>query len=138
VVGGAECDRNEKLIQKCARGTELRGGAARPPPPPPRGARSRRVTTDRVQSACKRHRRIQSIQVRLLKSFANKQQSQNMEKFPYIVSLSIYFASCGKKLIHIRSSQPDRIGPFAKKNQKRIHACSKATKSKKATSALDR
>jgi hypothetical protein len=43
-----------------------------------------------------------------------------------------------KHLIRIRSSQPARIGPFAKKNQKRIHAFSKATKSKKATSVLDR
>ncbi len=36
------------------------------------------------------HRRIQSIQLRLLKSFANKQHSQNIEKLPYIVSLSLF------------------------------------------------
>ncbi len=41
-------------------------------------------------------------------------------------------------LIRIRSNQPVQTGPFAKKNQKRIHACLKATKSKKATSALAR
>ncbi len=91
------------------------------------------------QSVCKSasRGRIQRIQLRLLKSPANKKHSLNMEKLPYIVSLSI-FCNLLNKLIHIRSRQPDRIGPFAKKNQKRIHACSKATKSKRAISASDR
>jgi hypothetical protein len=45
-----------------------------------------------IYQCAKAHRRIQNIQLRLLKSFTNKQQSQNMEKLPYIVSLSLYFA----------------------------------------------
>jgi hypothetical protein len=47
-----------------------------------------------INQCAKAHRRIQNIQLRLLKSFANKQQSQNMEKLPYIVSLPLYFAIC--------------------------------------------
>jgi hypothetical protein len=47
-----------------------------------------------INQCAKAHRRIQNIQLRLLKSFGNKQQSQNMEKLPYIVSLSLYFAIC--------------------------------------------
>jgi len=46
-----------------------------------------RVSTNQCAKA---HRRIQNIQLRLLKSFANKQHSQNMDKLPYIVSLSLF------------------------------------------------
>ena len=51
-----------------------------------------RVSINQSGSA-KAHRRIQSI--RLLKLFANKQHSQNMEKLPFIVSLSL-FSICFK------------------------------------------
>ena len=50
-----------------------------------------------INQCAKAHRRIQSIQLRLLKTFANKQHSQNMEKLPFIVSLSL-FSICLKKL----------------------------------------
>ena len=43
-----------------------------------------------INQCAKAHRRIQSIQLRLLKSFANNQHSQSMEKLPYIVSLSLF------------------------------------------------